>query len=49
VPARVSGLDLLDPLQVLEGGFEAPEAPARQGRHFALRHLHIPCLRPYEN
>src|SRR6266550_6860154 len=38
VSARVSRLNFFDSLQVLEGGFEAPEAPAGEGRDFGFGH-----------
>src|SRR5438067_860430 len=48
-PPGVARLNLLDTLQVLEGGFQTPEAPAGEGCHFALRHPHIPFPRSYES
>src|SRR2546421_1706134 len=39
---RIAGLDLLHALQLLERGFEAPEAPAGEGRDFALWHRLFP-------
>src|SRR5438105_15561208 len=38
VAPRVAGPYLLDALQLLKRGFEAPEAPAGEGRDFALWH-----------
>src|SRR5207245_8326935 len=38
VAPRVARLHLLDALQLLKRGFEAPEAPAGEGRDFALWH-----------